>query len=370
MPKCTTTTSNGSQGTRVLIADRAPRALRAATIATLALIAQLLAADPAGAADRTPAQTGPPEPSATQAPAAPPSAIPAPVAAAAPSAAPANPRAVPGLRAPWDYLPRVGYLGDGLWFSLRVPHGTANGWHASASGRALETSVGNGGETVDLPLPLTGAIPGAVEFTKPGATRTVRLVQPGAGAGLSIDADGRLVSGQDPVVLVVDRTEADNDQRWSHLRLFGSEEALHCSLAIESPAVRAGDSAMLAGIASDQTVAVKGQNVLLMVPGADCLASWKHREFRQALAWMVSDLHCRGAVHVVLAPPLVPPLEGALATPLCDEMLDVARAYHCRTVDLSALEEERYWLLAPGVQGSTLNADGRARLVQLLAPWR
>jgi hypothetical protein len=264
----------------------------------------------------------------------------------------------------------VGYLGDGLWFSLRVPHGSAGSWRASAGGRALEATVGNGGDTVDLHLPLTGAIPGVVQFSSAGLTRTVRLVQPGAGAALAVDADGRLVSGADAAVLVVDRTEADNDRRWSQLRHIGSEEALHCGLTIESPPVRAGDSALLAGIAADQTMAVKGQNVLLLVPGADCLASWKHREFRQALAWMVSDLHCRGASHVVLAPPLVPPLEGALATPLADEMLDVAHAYHCRTVDLSELEDERYWLMAPGVQGPSLNAEGRARLAQLLEPWR
>ncbi len=342
------------------IAEPIAQPLRGTAIALVTLLALARAAS---------AQEGG-QPSAPPAPPAPAAVTPAPAAVTPASATVAPTPPAADAAAHWDYLPRVGYLGDGLWFSLRVPHGTAGTWRASAGGRALVATVGNGGDTVDLHLPLTGAIPGMVQFSSAGATRTVRLVQPGAGAALAVDADGRLVSGADAAVLVVDRTEADNDRRWSQLRRISSEEALVCGLTIESPPVRAGDSALLAGIAADQTVAVKGQNVLLLVPGADCLASWKHREFRQALAWLVSDLHCRGAGHVVLAPPLVPPLESALATPLADEMLDVARAYHCRTVDLSALEDERYWLMAPGVQGPSLNAEGRARLAQLLAPWR
>lgn len=269
----------------------------------------------------------------------------------------------------WDYLPVVGYRGDGLYFSLRVGP-SAPAWQVEATRGHVRVQVGADRKTVDAHLPLQGSIPTTLFFRGPDGARGVRLVEPGKGEHLTCDATGRLQLEGDPAVLVEERIEADHSRLWASLRRQSATPDFHCAVTIVPPEVRPGDSALLATIAACQGHRVRGESVLVLVPGADRLVGWKQREFRQALAWLVADLMARHARHVVLVDPIAPALEESLVKPLREQVEDVARAYHCRHVVVPDLGDARYWEVAPGVLGPELNASGRAALAHALAPWQ
>jgi hypothetical protein len=266
----------------------------------------------------------------------------------------------------WDYLPVVGYAGDSLWFALRVGQ-QANEWTASAPSGPLEAKPSDGSVGVDLlPKPQDDR----VEFIHGQDRVRVRLARPGAGKGLELDARWRPRLDGEPAVLIVDRTEADADRRWKLFRAIRGPEAVACELQLEAPTVPAGESGLLAEICAAQRLAVEDKSVLVLLPGGDRLAGWKHREYRQAVAWLVSDALARGAAHVVLAGPIAPKADAAALAPLTDAVADVAVAYHCRLVDLGKLCDDEYWAIAPGFLGPELNPQGKAALTAALAPWR
>jgi hypothetical protein len=276
-----------------------------------------------------------------------------------------------GIPLRWDYLPLVGYIGDDLWFSLRVDAASAGAWTVSADGVPVASHCGADGSSVDVGIPIPpGNPPRSVLFHGPEGERRVQLVLPGRGGELRSDGQGHLAIGADPAVLVVERTEASHDRRWRSLRTSGPAPDIHCSVRISAPAVPTGDSGLLAEVVSSQAAAVAGADILVEVPSIDRFAAWKHREFRQALAWLVSDLRRRGARRLVLLDPLAAGAEWDLVEPLTVEVADIASAYHCSELALPQLAQERYWQLAPGVLGPVLNADGHATLERLLAPFR
>lgn len=290
---------------------------------------------------------------------------------AAPSVAPAPARAA-GERsdAPrWDYLPIVGYPGDALRFALRV--GDSSGWSALSHQGALALEPAEQGAVAQASLVPSTRPEGAewIELASGERRLRVHLVRPGAGGPLVWTPERGLRQGEDPAVLVVDRTEAEQDRRWRAFRSLGGVEPVRCRLRLEAPPMPAGEPALLALVAASQALAVRGENVLVLLPGADRHAGWKHREYRQAVAWAVSDLLMRGAAHVVLAGPIAPAVDAQALAPLRRQIADVAQAYRCRTLALGEVCDDAMWEVAPGVLGPALNARGQETLAQALADW-
>jgi len=326
-----------------------------------------------------PASTPPPPPSST----APRAAVrPEPAAAVAPvpATAPATTASAviaatpPPLRPEpvrWDYLPTVGYLGDTLWFSLRVGAG-ASLWQVRTNAGMVPNESGAGQQTVDchLLLPSDATALTFIEFSAPGQRRLVHLVAPGSGATLALDRWNRLSIDGEAVVLTVDRTEPDRDRRWRPVRFSDATTPLHCPVTIQAEQTVGGDGGILSAVINAQKATVASRNTLVLVPSSDQTAGWKHREYRQVLAWLVSDLQSRHAAHVVLVDPVAPEVLRPDITPLITQVQDVADAYHCRIVALRGLSQDRYWLVSPGVLGTTLNAEGRSALDAALQAWR
>jgi hypothetical protein len=267
----------------------------------------------------------------------------------------------------WDYLPLVGYEQEELSLSLRADGGPT-GWSAhDAQGAAIALH----GDQQTLCFSLTPAAVGEVKVLLANSDRHIAIdfVHPGAGAELALDAQGRLHRGQDLAVLVLPRLEAQADRRWAVLGLLERPAGQPCSVSVEEPAVGWGEPALTAQICASQHLQPKSAGVLVRLSGADRLAGWKHREYRQALAWLVADLLARGAERVVLVEPVAPAAEAAVVQPLRVQIADVGRAYHCRVVETAALGRDADWEVADGVLGTTLNARGQAAFAELLRPY-
>jgi hypothetical protein len=264
----------------------------------------------------------------------------------------------------------VGYIGDSLWFSLRVT-GPPSAWSAQSNLGALTVEYGDDHATVNvhLQIPADGPHVAWIEFSGPVAHRHVRLLEPGHGGQIRLDSWQHLSAEGDSVVLVVDRTEPNRDRRWRPVRLYEANQPIACNLTLPAPVVSDGASGVLADIVASQAQEVEDRNVMVMVPSSDQSAGWKHREYRQVLAWLVSDLLQRRAGHVVLAEPLAPRSLAAQLKPIIAEVHDVADAYHCRILTMAGLGDDQYWQISPGILGTTLNAGGRAALDVVLAPW-
>ena len=130
-----------------------------------------------------------------------------------------------------------------------------------------------------------------------------------------------------------------------------------------------GEPALMAEAVAAQRLAVTGQGVLIRLDGADRWAGWKHREYRQVLAWLVADCFARGALRVVLVEPCAPSPDGPALAPLRAQVQDVSRAYRCAAVTTQTMSKDTYWEIAPGVLGTSLNAGGQQALAALLAPY-
>jgi hypothetical protein len=198
---------------------------------------------------------------------------------------------------------------------------------------------------------------------------TVRMVAPGGGAGLSTDADGRLRLGEAAAVLAVPRREAEQDRRWSILRRVEGVRDLPCRILLDEPPPGPdGTPSLTRQIAAAQEIDPRGAGVLIALPGADRLAAWKHREYRQAIAWLCADLAARGATHIALLEPPAPRADERLAAPLAEQARDAARAFRARCIAADALAAAECWEVSPGLLGRTLNARGREVRSGLLRP--
>src|SRR5208283_86376 len=60
----------------------------------------------------------------------------------------------PAAQLRWDYLPVVGYIGDDLWFSLRVDARSAASWTVSADSEQVVAQTGADGASIDVGIPL------------------------------------------------------------------------------------------------------------------------------------------------------------------------------------------------------------------------
>jgi len=273
--------------------------------------------------------------------------------------------------ADWTYTPLVTYEDEAA--TVVLGPAAAGAWQVRDDhrgdplGEAVVARDGRVTLTID-PRSLSVVRVQSVEAG--GAALTLRFVRPGEGRDLTIDAAGNPMLGGARAVLVLSRLEARADRRWGMLRDASDREPRPCAVALAPPLVSEGVPALTAQVRDAQALAVAGQGVLVELAAADRLAGWKHRAYRQCLAWLVADLQARGATHIALVPPVAAqPLDDDLL-PLRRQVADVASAYRCRLVEIESLNDPAGWESAPGVLGTTLNAGGAARRDRLLAPWR
>ncbi len=266
----------------------------------------------------------------------------------------------------WDHLPTACYLEEVLPVVLR-PVGGASGWSARLEPGAQPVPVEVAADAttcaVQVALPATAR---SLHLAGNGRALALRLVTPGAGAALVLGADQRLHQAADPAVLVLNRVEATEDRRWHWLQK--SDEGQPCRVRLAAPAVAWGESPLLAQIVASQSLRFTGEGVLIELSGLDRLVAWKHRAYRQAVAWLVADCFARGAVRVVLAEPAAPAVEARTLTALLAQVRDVATSYKATTIDCGPLAREAFWESAPGVLGLTLNEAGRRERERLFAP--
>ncbi|GDY11321.1 hypothetical protein LBMAG53_01980 [Planctomycetota bacterium] len=273
----------------------------------------------------------------------------------------------------WDWLPVAGYERESLELALR-PGSAAADWSADAEPE-VSLAITNGDGVVRITIPAT-ATPQRIQLS--GSARDhdperlgIAFVRPGDGAGLSMDPLGRLHRGRDWAVLVLPRIEAIADRRWAMLLPRPGAHPEPCAIELAPPSgLGDGQPPLAAQIAAAQTVDVQGQAVLIHLAAADRLSGWSQRTWRQSLAWLAADLAARGARRVVLVEPCGPGLIDSQLAPLRRLARDVASAYRVSTVETGSLQDDRYWLVSPGVLGLSLNTDGAAARDRLLAPWR
>jgi hypothetical protein len=267
----------------------------------------------------------------------------------------------------WDYLPFIGYEGEGLTLALR-PVGGSAGWSASDADGAAITLTGDQ-QTVAFSITPSATHHDRIQLMHGAEHIVIDFIQPGAGSGLSIGPQGHLRLGESLAVLVLPRIEAQADRRWAMLGLLESPAVDPCAVVLADAHVAWGEPALLAQICASQRQGCAGTGVLVRLSGADRLASWKHRDYREAVAWLVADLLARSATRVVLVEPLAPAAENTVMQPLRTQIADVGHAYHCRVVDSLPLARDTYWDIADGVLGTALNARGVAALDDLLRPF-
>jgi hypothetical protein len=262
----------------------------------------------------------------------------------------------------WDWLPYAADDDRSCEIHLTAP----NSWRAvEASSLTAERS----GDQLILRFE-PRQLPSLAVAGPEGHRLSVQLVRPGQGNGLACDGDGRLRIGADASILAVPRREAAADRRWGILRALERTKHEPCRVRLDPPAqTQSGLPLLTRQIAAAQSLALAGSGVLVVLSGDDRFAAWKHREYRQALAWLVADLAARGASHVVLVEPSCPAVDEPLLAPLRAQVRDVANAYRCSVVDATQLGAHDGWELSPGVLGTVLNPTGRQRLETLLGPW-
>lgn len=262
----------------------------------------------------------------------------------------------------WDWLPHV--ADDDRVCEVRLT--AVPGWEPIASA-GLDSRIADGQIILRFEPRL---VPRAALGGPDGAGLALRLPAPGQGRGLACDQLGRLRLDSDAAILAVPRREAAADRRWGILRAFERRRLPPCRLVLPPPPpAEAGLPALTRQIAAAQQLDPAGAGVLVRLSGDDRFAAWKHRDYRQALAWLVADLAARGASHVVLVEPCCPAVDEPLLAPLRAQVRDVAAAYRCPVLATAGLGEHALWELSPGLLGPGLNAQGEERAAALLQPW-
>ena len=268
----------------------------------------------------------------------------------------------------WAHLPHAGYFGEELWLTIAREAKPAIGEIETLAGASITLSDDGTGLGVRLdPRGHAGLVVHAPSGAEAGR---VLFIEPGAGDGIQFDTDGRLRrSGQD-VVLVLPRREASGDRRWQLLR--GDDRNMpRCSLFLRAPDVRPGESPTLALIGASQSIDPRDQGVVVAMPGGDRFVGWRHRAYRQAVAWLVADLHARGAQRVVLVQAPAPDLDRELIEPLWAQVRDVARSYEVEQVEVTVLGAAEHWQIAESdtLLGGELNDGGLRAYEALLRPY-
>lgn len=263
--------------------------------------------------------------------------------------------------AEWTYRPTVAYDDE----TVRcVWSGSAADWRIEQPGDVRVSGDGNG-LAIDW-------VPGRDQSLRlRGVDAIVDLVAvpPGSKRDLAL-GEGRLISGTAGVILVLSRIEARSDRRWALIRALGDDTPKPCAQALLWPEdVPAGTSPLLRQCVQARTLTPDADGVLVEIHPGEGRIGWKHREFRQTLAWLVADLQVRGAGAITLVQPRDIPQRDAALVPLREQVVDVANAYRCRVLDPVGLADEACWRISPGLVGETLNEHGRAIRAGLHASW-
>jgi hypothetical protein len=266
----------------------------------------------------------------------------------------------------WDYRPLVTYEDEGLVATLA---GDGRGsWRLDdGAGATVPGSCTVEGGQVRVEVSAAGHDRVRLRGSD-GREAVLCFVRPGHARDLTLGEDGLPLLGGLPAVLVLSRLEARADRRWALLREGIDARPLACAAHLAPPSTAQGRPVLLAECVASQAIDPAG-GVLVELSGLDRVAGWKHREYRQVLAWLVCDLQARDAGHVALAPPYAAAIHADSMSPLRLQVTDVANAYRCRVVDTLALSDPSYWELQPGLLGTGLNASGAAVRDALFAPW-
>jgi len=263
----------------------------------------------------------------------------------------------------WDYRPLVSYEDESLIATM--PATAAGGWHLEDAS-AADTCMLNDGQ---LRIQVTPQGHDRVRVVDGrGHGQALCFIRPGLAKGLVIGTDGMLQCDGIAAILVLSRLEAYADRRWSLLRNDADLKPMPCAAMLPAPDVPHGRPVLLAQCAAAQAIDPHG-GVLVELSGLDRMAGWKHREYRQVLAWLLCDLQARTAGHVALAGPFAAAIYNDELSPLHAQVADVANAYLCRILDTAPLSEAAFWEIQPGLLGTSLNAKGRAARDALYAPW-
>lgn len=266
--------------------------------------------------------------------------------------------------ADWDYRPLVAYADETVRAEWR-PADASTEWKGAPGSQAR---IDIAGEVVRCDW-IPAQDPVLALHGPNGAEARIQAVLPGSGSGLTWDAAGGLRHGTASALLALTRIEARSDRRWLLVRALSGDQAKPCAHHLGPEMVAEGLSPVLRQCVQAQELHPNGDGVLIELAAGERFVGWKHREFRQVLAWLVADLQARNAGFVVLvAPRAAAPVDDELE-PLRAQVTDVANAYRCRVLDPRPLRDERYWTIAPNVLGTTLNAEGQAERGRQLAPW-
>ncbi len=273
--------------------------------------------------------------------------------------------AVEASAAAFDHLPAVAYDDEELTVALRAAEGrTTRQWRVVDPPPGLQLSRSERDTVVQIALIPRQA--GGVQVVDAAGASIAGLhfVRPGSQTPLVLSDHGRLQFAGRPVVLLLERREAEADRRWALLRGTSEKERPPCDLVLPAPAVPLGHPVLLAQIHAARRRPTVGRSIMVQLGGDDVFAAWKHRAYRQALAWLVSDLMQRGALRVVLVQPVAPDDGSDALAPLQEQVRDIARTYECDVIEQPGLDERDAWALASGVIGPGLGPDALERYRQ------
>lgn len=273
----------------------------------------------------------------------------------------------------WDHLPKAVYVGEDLHMALRcpdLPDVVALALKHAEGERSVERCA-DGDFRVQVPITAESSV---LQLAVADRSWTVALLKPGMGhdsGPWSIDAAGRLRTAAGAwAVLALDRREATEDRRFQILRPREVTQNDHGPCALHS--ISTGQepySGILASILACRMLEVAGHGIVVELPTADAWRGWDHRQYRQAVAWLVADLYARQARRVVLIQPPMVAREEVVIAALRRQIYDVGRSYRCEVLATTELGDPRYWEVAPGVLGRWLNTDGREQLDALCRPY-
>jgi hypothetical protein len=169
------------------------------------------------------------------------------------------------------------------------------------------------------------------------------------------------------VVLLAQRDEALADRRWAVLRRDQQLEVRHrYEFSFDL-----GPRSLLAALPllAQDAVTWQGAGLALCLPTRSTYAGWRQREYRQVIAWWLQYCKVLGAGSVVLVPPPLPEQESRRAALYWPVLRDLSRTYDVPLMEVTALQDARYWEVADGVLGPELNSFGQAAFNERLQAW-
>lgn len=264
----------------------------------------------------------------------------------------------------WSYVPQVAYEDDVLQATW-VTDGPPGSWTVTGT-RPVRTRIDGSSLVIDAQV----SAPMSIHLQGPdGREANLVTVAPGQSAQLHWTLADGLRAGSDTAVLALPRLEARSDRRWQLIRALAGDDAKACQHILFPPSTISGESALLSQIVACHQTTFANDGVLIVMSAGERTVGWKHREFRQMLAWLVADALARNAGYVVIVQPRVAVVVDDQLDWLRRQVEDVAAAYRCRVYDPQPLMDTQWWMNEQGQLTDTLQPAGQAHLRLLLQPW-